>query len=72
MKRKGVNGTEIVEDVLNLRQGQPNYNNFRCQACQVQILESDFRPRIDNTNQATICDECLEVAIHLRCMSVND
>ena len=30
MKRKDADGNEIVEVVLNLKQGQPNFNNFRC------------------------------------------
>lgn len=30
IKRKDASGKEVVETVLNLQQGMPNFNNFRC------------------------------------------
>ena len=62
-------GVEQTQEVLNLKQGQPNFNNFDCSTCHVRILESDFHPVPENINRAAICEVCLDNATHLQCLS---
>lgn len=69
LKRLDEIGTEIVEEVQNLRQGQPNMNTFHCNACREHVLETDFEENTANNNRSEICEICLDDAIHVRCMS---
>ena len=61
-------GVEQTKEVLNLKQGQPNFNNFDCSTCHVRILESDFHLEPENI-RAAICEVCLDNATHIKCLS---
>jgi hypothetical protein len=50
-----------------------NFEFLVCGECNGQIQESELQERPGNLyDRATICDECLEVGIHRRCMSSFD
>ena len=45
-----------------------NFEGMICEACRERVYERNFDARNRNEDTAAICEECMDVAMHLRCM----
>ena len=48
-----------------------NFMYVFCECCKDQIVESDLQENPSNRNYAALCDECCDIGLHVRCMSIS-
>lgn len=60
-------GIIVADQVLNLRQGQLEMENFYCEECHGVIAESDFTPDASVHDLSIFCGYCDESALHFNC-----
>ena len=48
------------------------FEDMHCDVCAERVYERNFDIRQRNQDTAVICEECMDRAIHLRCMEEED
>ena len=56
------------EKIEDKAQEIDNFEDVHCEECNERVYERNFDARNRDRDTAAICEECLEKAIHLRCM----
>jgi hypothetical protein len=63
---------ELKEVEIEEKQQDENYDDtpYQCHTCQAVLEDADFEENRNNRNIAVVCENCLEHAIHQRCMNM--
>ena len=69
---RDVIGREQSEAISDKQQEVDNFEDLNCEECKERIYERNFDARRQDRDFAVICEECLDIGKHRRCMTTSE